>query len=288
MGPAAEIAQGTVAVLLTPAPPCHTRICQLASKQLSSWAAGGQEGRAAEDALAATLNGACIHLSSKESIAENFDTDAVAPGSTIPRNRRVTFKKVLYVTNWRKKLDDLEMSRLSGRVVGGFPRSSRLVASVSNRAQERPRSLSGPPCLSYSISKRMWAHKSAAAPWLPIIWLQKLPPNSLLWGLHTMSKDCSRDSRLQRKNKSFRNKVACFLNQITFTVYIHWTYCVDWDICIWWKFKSVAGRKSGIRLVLQNLTHMKEGLVFERFPELDAKSSFFSRPLPMRSAQGSG
>ena len=50
----------------------------------------------------------------------------------------------------------------------------------------------------------------------------------------------------------------------------------------------MIGRKSGIRLVLQNLTHMKEELVIERFPELDAKSSFFSRPLPMRSAQGSG
>ena len=60
MGPAAEIAQGTVAVLLTPAPPCHTRICQLASKQLaaagSSWSSW-QEGRAAEDASAATLHG---------------------------------------------------------------------------------------------------------------------------------------------------------------------------------------------------------------------------------------
>ena len=34
-----------------------------------------------------------------------------------------------------------------------------------------------------------------------------------------MSNNCSRDSRLQKKNKSSRNKVACFLNQITFTVY---------------------------------------------------------------------
>ena len=34
-----------------------------------------------------------------------------------------------------------------------------------------------------------------------------------------MSRDCSRDSRLHKKNKSFPNKVACFLNEITFTVY---------------------------------------------------------------------
>ena len=100
---------------------------------------------------------------------------------------------------------------------------------------------------------------------MPIIWLQKLPQNSLLSRLHTMSEDCSRDRRLQKQNKSFRNKVTCFLNQITFTVYAEQI--------------PLIGSKSGIRLVLQNLTHMKEGLVFERFPELDAKSSFFSRPL---------
>ena len=60
MGPAAEIAQGTVAVLLTLAPPCHTRICQLASKQLAAAGSSWQEGRAAEDASAATLHGGLL------------------------------------------------------------------------------------------------------------------------------------------------------------------------------------------------------------------------------------
>ena len=71
MGPAAEIAQGTVAVLLTLAPPCHTRICQLASKQLAAAGAAGkrEEQPKMPQPLLCTADAACVHLSGKEQAA---------------------------------------------------------------------------------------------------------------------------------------------------------------------------------------------------------------------------
>ena len=142
MGLRAVPAQGTVAVLLTLAPPCHTRICQLASKQLAagSWQ---QEGRAAEDASAATLHGPPLFIFQ----AKNM------------RRKTLTWTHLL---GWRPPMDGNRSTSHSHK--GNYGR------------RERSQVLDGSP----EVREALWEAASEPRPGWPKVAVRARPPPPLL------------------------------------------------------------------------------------------------------------